>query len=153
MTTQERPANERRLQNYSCNTFPYQSAYNIATVVWPFKSGGKLFFDICNLNWTWNLTAINLSPPSAAYMRQWIVTALVQMMACRLFGAKPSSKPMLGYCRFDLRNKLEWNVNQNTKLFIHKNASENIVCKMAAILSRGRWVNPSDPETEILWEK
>ena len=30
---------------------------------------------------------------------------------------------------------------QNTKLFIHEYAFENIVCEMAAILSRGRWVN------------
>ena len=42
-----------------------------------------------------------------------------------------------------LRNKLQWNFNQNTKLFVHKNASENIVCGMAAILFRGRWVRPS----------
>ena len=40
-------------------------------------------------------------PPSAAYMRQWIGSALVQIMACRLFGAKPLSKPMLGYCQLD----------------------------------------------------
>ena len=40
-----------------------------------------------------------------------------------------------------LRNNLQWNFNQNTVLFIHENASENIVCKMVAILSRGRWVN------------
>ena len=41
-----------------------------------------------------------------------------------------------------LRNKLQWNFNyQNTKFFIHKNASENIICKTAAILSRGRWIN------------
>ena len=33
--------------------------------------------------------------------------------------------------------------NQNTKVFIHRNASENIVCETAAILSRGRWVNVS----------
>ena len=38
-------------------------------------------------------------------------------------------------------NKLKWHFNQNIKLFIHENASENIVCEMAAILSRGRWVN------------
>ena len=37
-------------------------------------------------------------------------------------------------------NKFQWNFNQNTKLFIHENASENVVCEMAAILSRGRWV-------------
>ena len=35
------------------------------------------------------------------------------------------------------RNKLQWNFNQNTKFFIHENAYENIVCEMAAILSRG----------------
>ena len=39
-----------------------------------------------------------------------------------------------------LRNKLQWNFNQNTKLFIHENTSENIVCEMAAILSSGGWV-------------
>ena len=35
--------------------------------------------------------------PSAAYIRQWIVSASVQIMPCRLFSAKPVSKPMLGY--------------------------------------------------------
>ena len=63
----------------------------------------------------------NSSPPSAAYMRQWIGSALVQIMACRLYGAKPSlSKPMLGYWNLDLINKLQWNFNQNTNIFIHK---------------------------------
>ena len=33
-----------------------------------------------------------------SYIRQWIGTALVQIMACCLFGAKPLSRPMLGYC-------------------------------------------------------
>ena len=42
---------------------------------------------------------------------------------------------------WNLRNKLQWNSNQNTKLFIHKNAFENTVCEMAAILSRKGWVN------------
>ena len=46
---------------------------------------------------------------SATYMRQWIGSALVQIMACRLFGAKPLSKPMLGYStkciwKYRLRN-------------------------------------------------
>ena len=47
------------------------------------------------------LMLFNSSPPSAAYMRQWIRSALVQIMACRLFGAKPLSKLMLGYRQFD----------------------------------------------------
>ena len=40
-----------------------------------------------------------------------------------------------------LRNKLQGNFNQNTKIPIHEYASEHIVCEMAAILSSGRWVN------------
>ena len=64
-------------------------------------------------------------------MRQWTGSALVQIMTCRLFGAKPFSTPMLGYCQLDswtIGNKLQWNFDQNTTLFIHENASENIVC-------------------------
>ena len=72
--------------------------------------------------------------PGAAYMRQGIESALVQIMACRLLDAKPLSKPMLVIVN---RNKLQWNFNQTTKFFIHENASETIVCEMAAILSRG----------------
>ena len=31
--------------------------------------------------------------------------------------------------------KIQWNCNQNSKLFVHKNASENIICEMATTLS------------------
>ena len=43
----------------------------------------------------------------------------------------------------DLRNKLQWIFIQNTKLFIHENSSENVVCGNATILSRG-WINTSN---------
>ena len=46
------------------------------------------------------------SPPSAAYMRQGTGSSLVQIMACRLFGAKPLSKPMLGYCQADRQEEI-----------------------------------------------
>ena len=46
-------------------------------------------------------TPINPFPPSAAYMRQWTGSSLVQVMACRLFGAKPLTEPMLAYCQLD----------------------------------------------------
>ena len=91
-------------------------------------------------------------PPSAAYMRQWIRWALVQMMACHLFGAKLLSKPMLVVINWTLKNKLQWNFDQNAKLFIHENASENNICKMAAILSRGRWVNSWWPR-DAIWRQ
>ena len=79
-------------------------------------------------------------------MRHGIGSALFQIMACRLLRAKPLSEPMLGYSQLDiLRNKLQWNFNQNTKLFIHANASESNTCEMTAILSR--WVNPGSDYT------
>ena len=81
--------------------------------------------------------------PSAAYMRHWTGSALVQIMACHLFGAKPLSKPILDIVRWTLGNKFMWNSNQNTKFFILKNASENTVSEMAAILPVGRWVKSS----------
>ena len=45
--------------------------------------------------------SINSSPPSAAYMHQWIGSSLVQIMACRLLGPKSLSKPMLSYCQLN----------------------------------------------------
>ena len=46
-----------------------------------------------------------------------------------------------------LRNKLQWNWNQNTKLFIHENAYEYIFSEMAAILPRWRWVKNAESRT------
>ena len=39
-------------------------------------------------------SCINSSPPSAAYMRQWTGPVLVQVMTCRLFGAKQAWSQM-----------------------------------------------------------
>ena len=50
------------------------------------------------------------------------------------------------------KNKLQWNFNQNTRLFIHKNASENTVCEMTSILSRGRWVKCLKNEVLISYQ-
>ena len=40
-----------------------------------------------------------------AYMHQWIGSMLFQVMTSCLFGAKPSPKPMLTYCQWEL----QWN--------------------------------------------
>ena len=74
-------------------------------------------------------------------MCQWIGSALVQIMACRLFGAKPLYKPTLGYCQLDPWGQTSVNFNQNIQFSIHEIVSEHIACEMAAILSRWRWVN------------
>ena len=59
-----------------------------------------------------------------------------------LFGAKPLNLNqcwVIVNCSFG--NKLQWNFNQNTEIFIYGNASENIVCTTTAMMSRGIWVN------------
>ena len=40
-----------------------------------------------------------------------------------------------------LRNKRQWNFNQNSNIFSKENAVEYVVCEMAAILSRPQCVN------------
>ena len=44
---------------------------------------------------------VNLSPSSAAYTRQWIWSAIVQIMAWRRIGDKPLAEPMREYCQLD----------------------------------------------------
>ena len=58
-------------------------------------------------------------------------------MRCHLFGAKPLSKLVMVYCQLDPSEQTSVKLYQNTKLFIHENASECIVFDMATILSMG----------------
>ena len=44
---------------------------------------------------------VNSLRSSDAYMCPWNIPTLLQIMACRLFGAKPLSEPMLPYCQLD----------------------------------------------------
>ena len=39
-----------------------------------------------------------------------------------------------------LRNKLQWNINRNSDIFIQENVFESVVCETAAILSRPQCV-------------
>ena len=47
------------------------------------------------------ISLINSSPPSAAYMRQCTGSSLFQVMACRLFSAKPLPEPTLIYSQLN----------------------------------------------------
>ena len=53
--------------------------------------------------------SFNSSPPSATYMCRWIGSALVQIMACRIFGTRPLS---INHCwiivNWSLRIKVQW---------------------------------------------
>ena len=46
-----------------------------------------------------------------------------------------------GIFYWTLRNKLQWNSNRNSSIFIEENIFENVVCEMLSISSRSRCVN------------
>ena len=77
-----------------------------------------------------------LIPPSAAYMRQWNGSSLVQVMACRLFGAKPLPEPMLPYC---LLNSWEQTPVKFKSEFYNFH-SRKFIWKSRRPKWRGRWV-------------
>ena len=63
----------------------------------------------------------NSSPPSPAYMCQWTGSALVQIMACPLFGDKPLSEIILIYCQ---SGSFQLNFYHNSYIFIQENVFE-----------------------------
>ena len=80
----------------------------------------------------------NISPQSATYTCPWIRSALVQIMACRLFGARPISKRMPGYCQLDSSGQTSVKLKSKYKtLQSHENVFQNVVWEVAAILFRG----------------
>ena len=86
-----------------------------------------------------NRLRANSLNPRDAYMRQWTRPSLVQIMACRLFGAKTLSKPMLTYCHLDHWEYISMKFQSVFKDFHWKNALQNVVCKMV-VLSRPQCV-------------
>ena len=74
------------------------------------------------------------SLPNDAFMRIWIGSALVQIMACRRIH-------YLNQCcitfNWTIRNKIHWNHNRNSYIFSEEYSFENVFCEIAAILSMG----------------
>ena len=89
-------------------------------------------------NRSWNSPnvscSLNTCPPSTAYMlgksrHHWC-----------LIGTSHYLNQYWVIFNWTLRNKLQGNFNHNTKLFIHNNAHENVVCEMRSILPKDIWV-------------
>ena len=85
--------------------------------------------------------SFNSSPPTAACLRQWTGSGLVQVMACRRTGDKPLPEPNAGLLSIGL---LRTNLSEFESKFYHFSYNKMdwklSSAKMAAILSRGRWV-------------
>ena len=82
------------------------------------------------VNWMCVRKRTNSSPLCAAYKRRWTGPALVQVMSCRLSGAKPLPNKTLPHCHLD-------NLIRNDKKIICENVFGTVVCEKVAILFRG----------------
>ena len=79
--------------------------------------------------------------PSDEYMRQWTNHHWFRSWLV----AWPAPSHDLNQCwdsvNWTLGNKIQWHINRNSYIFIQENAFENVVWKIAAILSRPQCVN------------
>ena len=89
--------------------------------------------------------SINSSPPGAAYMHQWIWWAVVQIMAHRLFGAEPLSKPVLGYCQLDPQEQTSMIFESKYKAFHSRKCIWKHCLRNGGHFVRGRWVDDFVP--------
>ena len=60
---------------------------------------------------------INSLKPSDAYMRHQPRSSLVQILACRVIGAKPLSEPILYYCQLDPKEQTSVKLYSNLRHF------------------------------------
>ena len=79
------------------------------------------------------VTHICTSQLTHLWFRQWLVT-----------WSAPSRylNQWWNIVNWTFRNKLRWNLNRNSFIFIQENVFQNVVWKMAGILSRNHCVNP-----------
>ena len=69
-------------------------------------------------------------------------------MVCHLSAPSHYLNQCWHIVNWSLGNKLQWNSNQNSNIFIHENTFENVIWALVAILSqfRGRWVKVGSQE-------
>ena len=92
-----------------------------------------------------HMRVIKSLKPSDAYVRHQPRPSLVQIMSWRLFGTKPLSEPMMYYCHSDPEEEASVKLYSKFTYFHCKNALEQVVWKMTAILSR--------PKCVKMWKK
>ena len=85
--------------------------------------------------------ALILKTAIAAYMRWWIGSALVQIMACRLDGTKPLSEPMLSYCQLHPEEYISMNFYLKFKYFHSWKCIWTCRLQNGSHFVQGKWVN------------
>ena len=96
---------------------------------------------------------INSSTPmySAAYMRRWSGSTLVQVMACRLYGAKPLPEPMLTYSRLDTYKQISVKFESKYKTFHSWKCTSNVRLRNGGHFCPERCVKSKRPPRQQAW--
>ena len=66
-------------------------------------------------------------------------------------GLVPTRRQCWNFLNWTPGNKLYWNSNRNSCIFIHKSPLDNVVWKMATILSQPQCVNPLTAGNTWMW--
>ena len=100
-------------------------------------------------------TVVNSLRPSDAFVRQYNIPTLLHIMTRHLVTWWVPSH-YLNQCgnivNWTLRNKLQWNFNQNSYIFIQQNAFEKVICEIVAILSGPQCVNSIMMRVSFAWQ-
>ena len=89
-------------------------------------------------------------------MRRWIGSASVQIMACRLFGPKTLSKPMLGYCKLAFQEPIFLTFNSKCDNFHSRKRISNYRFRNGGHFCPGgdkiiRWSPCNIPSLVTVW--
>ena len=101
------------------------------------------------------ITALKINPRNAfvnkwylsLHSTHWVRVTHICVSTLTIIGSDDGLSPSLYLIKcwnivdYTLWNKLQWNLNRNLNISIQENAFENVVWKMAAILSRPQCVN------------
>ena len=90
---------------------------------------------------------------SDAYIRQYSIPILLQIMVCRLFGDKPLSEPMLPYCQLGRKEHISVKFIQNS--IYQENALENNCrpfCLGPNLLIIGLFIGPNHA-SHVFWNR
>ena len=75
--------------------------------------------------------------------------ALSLVIACRQFGAKSLTEPLLTYCHLEPWEQTSVKLESKYKIFIYENVCENVVYGMAAMFARGDGFTLPKPTSTI----
>ena len=81
-------------------------------------------------------------------MGQWLLSPLVQVMACRQCQTVTWINADVNYT---IKYKLPWKFYKRLNIFVRRNSFENAVCKMVNILSWSQYVTMMDADVDSTW--